>query len=175
MTLITDEWLVALEKPAPAPCLYILCGLAFAGKSTLVREMVMRSAGRLALVSLDAINGESGLGLDGRRILPAEWDMTYAEAYRRIGVLLAEGRSVIFDATSFTRRQRDELRAIAAPYNAATQVIYVTTPEAVARERLHRNREMGSRADVRDDDFALVVDALEPPGPNESPLLYDAL
>ena len=171
--MIADEQLAALMSSVPTPCLHILCGLSFAGKSTLARQLVGWSQGKLALVTLDAINGERGLGLDGRRIPPAEWDITYAEAYQRISALLAEGRSVIFDAVSFTRSQRDELRALAALSGAATQVIYVTTPEAIARERLHRNRASRARADVRDDDFALVVDNFEPPDPDESPLLYD--
>jgi len=171
--MMTDEQLAALIAITPAPCLYILCGLAFAGKSTLARRMVVWSGGRLALVTLDAINGERGLGLDGRRIRPAEWDATYAEAYRRITSMLAKGQSVVFDAASFTRSQRDELRALAASSGAATQVIYIATPEAGARERLLRNREAGARADVRDDDFAHVVENFEPPGPDESPLHYD--
>jgi len=52
------------------------------GKSTLAREL----AGALdaIYVEMDAINGERGLGLDGKRISAADWDITYEETYRRI-------------------------------------------------------------------------------------------
>ncbi len=67
------------------PCLYILCGLPFAGKTTLARALE-RQLG-LALVGLDAINTARGVGLHGEAISPEEWDETYAEAYRQRAAL----------------------------------------------------------------------------------------
>jgi predicted kinase len=62
-----------------------MCGLPFAGKSTAARALQSRT--KAALVQLDAINAERGLGLDGSAIPEQEWSQTYAEAYRRVDAL----------------------------------------------------------------------------------------
>ena len=58
--------------------LYVLCGLPFAGKSTLAREL----AARLGLAHLegDQIHREQGLGGDDRRLTRAEWVAAYRES-----------------------------------------------------------------------------------------------
>lgn len=74
---------VLSENEAPDPCrLYIMCGPPFAGKSTLARALAARL--RLALISIDAINTERGLGIHVAPIAPEEWDGTYAEAFCRL-------------------------------------------------------------------------------------------
>ena len=154
------------------PCrLYILCGLPFAGKSSLARALAARLV--LTNIAIDAINDERGLGHGAAPISPEEWDGTYAEAFRRLDAALMAGGSVIFDAASFTRRQRDDLRQIAARHNACARVLWVDVPAAVATARWRRNRETGERYDVRDDDFAQVVERFEPPAPDEDALRYD--
>jgi predicted kinase len=155
------------------PTLYFLCGLPFAGKSTLARALVAHTGARH--ISLDAINTERGLGLDGdgAAITPEQWDVTYAEAYRRIEETLTAGGSVVYDETCFLRSQRDAVRAIAARSGARAQLIWVTTPEAAARARLLANRQTGERFDIRDDNFELVATRFEPPTPDERALRYD--
>ncbi len=150
---------------------YILCGLPFAGKTTLARELERQFGFRR--VAIDEINAEFGLGLDGDAISAARWDRTYTEAYNRTGRLLAQGETVLFDAASFTRAQRDEVRAIAQTSEVPALVIFVDIPVSVARRRWLANRSSLSRHDVRDDDFAHVVDHFEPPGDDEHVLHYD--
>lgn len=158
-----------MERPPPA--LFFLCGLPFAGKSTLARALAAHTGARH--IALDAINTERGLGLDGAAITPEQWDETYAVTYRRIEEALAAGDSVIYDETCFLRAQRDTVRAIAARAGACAQLIWVTTPEATARARWLANRQSGVRFDVRDDNFAQVVTRFEPPTPDERALRYD--
>src|SRR6266566_7274848 len=99
-------------------CLYIMCGYSFAGKTTLAKALE-QSLG-IVRVDFDGINSARGVGLDGEPIAPEEWDITYAECYRQLREQLQAGHSVLFDAASFTKAQRDELRAIAARQNADT-------------------------------------------------------
>ncbi|MDP9371911.1 MAG: ATP-binding protein [Chloroflexota bacterium] len=153
------------------PRLLILCGLPFAGKTTLARELEQRRG--FARVEIDAINAERGVWDDRHGMSPEEWDETYRESYRRLEAPLRKGRSVIYDATNFTREQRDRPRAIAARHGVPATVIYLDVPEAEARRRWQRNREAGLRADVRDEDFALVVGAFEPPAGDEAAVRYD--
>ncbi len=151
--------------------LYILCGLPFAGKSTLARELAKTHD--LAYVAMDAINTERGLGLHGDAISEEDWDITYQEAYRRIDSFLTQDESVIYDAPSFTKEQRDQLRAIAHRHGMSAKVIFVDVPESVIRERWLQNRRTGNRFDVRDDDFALVVDNFQLPTDEEDVIRYD--
>jgi predicted kinase len=152
-------------------CLYILCGLPFAGKSSLARALA--KAVSAAYVELDAINGERGLGLDGKRISSLDWDETYRIAYQRIDGFLREERPVVYDSASFTRTQRDEVRTIAKKYGVLSKVIYVEVPENIIKERLLQNRKTRLRYDVRDDDFAHVLDNFQPPEDDEHVVCYD--
>ena len=122
---------------------------------------------------MDEINTERGLGLTGEAISAADWNITYQEAYDRISRFLAEGRSVIYDAPSFTKEQRDQLRAIAHRQGMTAKVIFVDVPEYVARERWLQNRRTGNRFDVRNDDFGQVVDNFQLPTGEEDVILYD--
>ena len=144
-----------------APTLYALCGLPFAGKSTVARELAEQVGA--PIVRLDAINVERGLGLDGQPIPQREWERTYAEAYRRLEQALVASSSVIFDHVNFTRAERDRVREIAARHGANVQIVYVSVAVAEARRRLTANRATKDRNDVRDDDFEMVVRHFEPP------------
>ena len=151
--------------------LYVLCGLPFAGKSTLAREL----AAHLGLVHLevDQIHRDRGLGGDGRRLSRADWVAAYRESYRRLDALLADGCSVVYDATNFRRRMRDRLRQIADAHGAQTTVILVDPSEEEVRRRLARNRANPRRADVPDDDFREVVASFQPPGSDERVIRFD--
>ncbi|MGH2352188.1 MAG: AAA family ATPase [Chloroflexota bacterium] len=153
------------------PTLYILCGLPFAGKTTLARKLVSRFG--LSRVAIDDINTERGVWVDEAGLSPAEWARTYDEAYRRIDHLLSQEKSVVDDSVNHTRELRDWLRAIAVRHGARTVVIYVDVPPAEARRRWLENRRTATRNDVRDDDFAQVVDKFEPPAADESTLRYN--
>ncbi len=150
--------------------LLVLCGLPFAGKTTLARELGQRLG--FARAEIDAINAERGVWDDWCGMSPEAWDETYRESYRRLEALLRAGHSVIYDATNFTREQRDRPRAITARHGVPATVISLDVPEAEARRRWRHNRESGLRADVRDEDFALVATAFEPPAGDEAAVRY---
>jgi predicted kinase len=104
------------------PILYAMCGLPFAGKSSAARALESRT--KAALVQLDAINAERGLGLDGTAIPEQEWSRTY-EAYRRVAHHLESGQVVIFDHGNFTRRERDAVRDIALCTESEVRFVYL--------------------------------------------------
>lgn len=156
---------------ADRPTLYVLCGLSFAGKSTLARALAARLD--IPCVAIDAINTERGVGLDAAPISPDEWAATYAEVYQRISGYLSAGKSAIFDAVNFTREQRDEVREIAENCGAAVCLIYLAVPPELAIMRWQHNRLSGERHDVTDDNYALVRDGFELPAAEEGALVYD--
>ncbi len=148
-----------------------MCGLPFAGKSTLAREL----AARLGFVhlELDAVNVERGAGLEGGVNTREDWLVAYRESYCRLDNLLEAGRSVVFDATSFRRAHRERLRRAARRAGALATVVYLDLPELEIRERRLRNRIAPARYDVRDEDFAQVAEGLQPPGDDENVVRWD--
>ncbi len=152
------------------PRVYILCGLAFAGKTTLAKLLIQHLD--LVRVSIDEINGVRGLGHNNSWIAPADWDITYAESYRQLALYLRIGHSVVYDAANFTRAERDRARAIAIQNNADARVIYVTTSAAIVRQRWLENRLTRVRNDIRDDYFEMGLSQFEPPAEDEHVLLY---
>jgi predicted kinase len=150
---------------------YILCGLPFAGKTTLAKELVHWLG--IKRVAIDEINSERGIWNDETGMSSEEWTKTYQEAYQRIAAFLSQSESVVDDSANFTREQRNRLRAIAKQYNAQTCVLFVDIPLSEARCRWQENRQTAVRADVRDDDFAYVIEYFDPPGEDENVLRYD--
>ncbi len=151
--------------------LYILCGLPFAGKTTLAKRLAARFG--FVHIDMDRINNTLGIGLNGEVITPEQWDRAYAEYYRQLEENLKVGHSVIFDTAAFTRSQRDTLRAIARRWHVPSQVIYLAVAEEEARRRWQENRAAGWRYDVRDEDFAQVAALFEPPAPDEYAIVYE--
>lgn len=151
--------------------LLIMCGLPFAGKSTLARALTLHL--EAVHVETDMINGERGLGTNGAAITMREWAATYREAYRRVETLLREEHTVVYDAVNYRRVQRDQLRRIARQCGAEAQVIWVATSADQARQRLELNRLHQTRFDVRDEDFGEVRSRFEPPTADEHVLHYD--
>jgi predicted kinase len=151
--------------------LILMCGLPFAGKSTLAARIA--EALHLPIVSLDAVNTARGIGLRGESISPAQWAETYAETYRQLETLIAAGSGLIYDHANFTRDERDAVRAIAARHGFTARVIYLPVSPYEARARLQANRVTRGRHDVRDDDFDLVVHRFEPPDREADVVRYD--
>lgn len=145
--------------------LYILCGLPFAGKTTLGKELVERFG--FVYIDVDQINTNFGVGLCGATISPEEWVRTYAEAYKQLADALNSRNPVLFEGASYTKELRDRLRTIAFERGIASQVIYLDISKSEARQRLHSNRITPRRHNVHDDNFALVVTYFEPPAQEE--------
>ena len=137
------------------PVLLILCGLPFAGKTTLAKLFEERGFKR---VTVDDVNIELGIGFSlENRITYDEWTKAYAHYYKTIRELLAKGKSVICDGVAYMRKERNELREIADSFHAKTYVLYVPTDEKTAKERWQKNKQTGERQDIREDDFDEVI------------------
>ena len=149
----------------------LLCGLAFAGKSTLAAAIAEHQGA--VVVSLDAINARRGLR-GGSGIAPEEWVRTHGQALREGDAALAAGRAVVVDDTHCTRSLRDAWREVAARRGVVAVLVVVDTPEALALERLRRNQSTGARLAVEEAVFADLVARFEWPGPDEPALRFPA-
>ena len=146
---------------AGGPLFIAMCGIPFAGKSTLARELATRC--RVALVSVDAIIVDLEISVGADAVDQRGWARAMAEGFDRSRRLLADGESVVYDNANHTRRNRDRCRRIAGKANAAFHCVWLDVPVEVARARLEANRARPSRVDVPDASFWQIVDQFEPP------------
>ena len=153
------------------PKLILVCGTSFAGKSTLARRLAERFG--YSEVDVDATKaGLFGEGVADDALDRFDWERVYRETDRRIGELLAAGRSVIDASRWFRRAERDAARAICRAHGADLVPVFVDTPEHVTRQRLLANRRTRERSDVTDEGFAANLAACEPPTADERPLVF---
>jgi predicted kinase len=145
--------------------LWLLCGLAFAGKTTLGRPLAERRGA--VWISLDEINRERGVGHGGDGLAPEVWAATLEQALEHAGQALAAGREGVVDDTSPWRWIRDRYRELAARHGAALVLVWLDTPLATVQARRRRNDRLRRRRPVRDPVFEDHRAGFEPPGADE--------
>jgi predicted kinase len=143
------------------PTLYTLCGLPFAGKSSLGRALAAHTGS--AIVSFDDLYGERGDERTRTADTLAVWQAIRDLAAGQIRSLLRRGTSVVYDNTNFRSAHREALRAAAAEVGARAIVIYVNTPLEVIAARRAANRRERQRDDITDADLATVMGRWEEP------------
>lgn len=149
--------------------LYLLCGLAFSGKTTLAAAAARRL--QAVVVSLDAIN--AARGLDGGAGIPdAEWARTHQEALRQVESALQAGGPVIVDDTNCFRFLRDAYRALADRHGARTTVLYIDAPLSLVRERIRENGRTRLRAPIADAVLLDLARKFEAPAADEEVLVF---
>lgn len=148
----------------------LMCGLSFAGKSTLAVQLA--EALPASLISLDLINEERGLH-GGEGIPLEEWAETNRIAHERGRDQLDAGQHVVVDDTGSPRFIRDQWREVAHRSGAPFMVVWVQISPALQRSRVLANRQSRRRPDVTD---AVLRDhraSFEPPL-DEEMLVVDA-
>jgi predicted kinase len=152
------------------PSVVLLCGLPFAGKTTVAAQL--REQLGATVISLDAINAERGL-FGGEGIAIEEWRRTHEIAMVRLAAALEMSTAiVVIDDTNCLRFLRDDYRAVAWRYEAETHVVLVRASMEEVVPRLRNNRVSATRNDVRDDVLAATVDRFEWPGDDERPIVW---
>ena len=111
--------------------LYLLCGLAFSGKTTLARAIANYS--NCAYISLDDINHQRELGFGGDGIPVEEWEKTHQIAIATLVNLMPLVQDILVDDTNCFRWLRDRFRAIADQHGYQTKVIYLDVPLVVCQ------------------------------------------
>jgi predicted kinase len=151
--------------------LIIVCGLSFAGKSTLA-EAICDAYGYLQ-VDVDVTKDELfGPGVDDEDLRPGAWAEIYTETDDRIVAHLRNGDSLVDASRNFRQAERDRARALADRVGVEIVLVYVDTPEAVVRQRWAENRDKKTRRDVSDRAFEEIISVMEPPSAGEKALVY---
>jgi predicted kinase len=153
------------------PPLFLLCGPAFSGKSTLAARL--REQWSFQVVSLDAINARRGLrGGDG--IPDREWARTAALAREEARALLTrpEARVVVDDTFCF-RFLRDDFRRLAMEEDRSSRLVVLGTSPEEVRRRSAENASRPVRAGIRAEVLEHHLARFEWPGDDEPHRVVD--
>ncbi len=141
----------------PPLVLLITCGLVASGKTALARAL--GDAMGMPVISSDVVRKElAGLSPQERRFEPFGRGIygprftqrTYKALLEQAGAALADGRSLIVDATFGQRRQRQKARALAQALGARFLCLECRASEEVIRRRLEeRLRDGRDASDAR--------------------------
>ena len=148
-----------------SPPLFLLCGPAFSGKSTVAGHLARRWG--FQVVSLDAINARRGLhGGDG--IPDAEWVRTVAMAREEVrGLLSTSAGRVVVDDTLCFRFLRDDLRAVARSAGCDTVLLVLPVTDDEVRSRVARNARQPGRRGINAGVLERHLATFEWPGADE--------
>lgn len=160
-------------KLEPPPLkLIIVCGLSFAGKTTL-GDAICAAFG-YPQVDVDVTKVDLyGPDIHDADLSRADWEAIYRETDARIVRHLRDDSNVVDASRNFSRDERDRARVIAASVGAETIIVYVAAPESLARRRWAENRARPTRREVSDADFEAVLAAMQPPSTDEQPLILN--
>jgi uncharacterized protein len=135
-------------KPPPPPALIVMCGLMATGKSFIATKLAKRLG--LALLRSDEIRKDLlGVKRSQRRLdkfrqgiyTAGSTERTYEALFSAAEKSLAQGRSVILDASFMSYEHRRRARELARHAKVLFRLIECAAPEEVIRERLKARLE----------------------------------
>ena len=155
--------------------LFILCGEAFSGKSTLAKK-ISESYGA-EIVGRDEIYFvlNSMLALEE---MPEEdddklWESLWSIAAQGVKNQLLLGKSVVFDDNCLYFNQREELRSIAKDAGVKCTLVYLEVSAEILKKRKEQNKIDKSRHDVPSGWLKKDAQKFERPTEIENPVAYD--
>ena len=149
----------------------MICGLSFAGKSTLANEICAEFG--YPQVDVDETKLDLfGPDIDDADLSPDEWTRIYRETDDRIVAHLRNGDTVVDASRNFRRRERIHARSLAERTSATVVVIFIDASEPLVRQRWAQNRHRQTRRDVSADAFEEIIAAMEPPSADEEALVF---
>lgn len=151
------------------PTLWVTCGMPASGKST-IAEKLAESLG-VTVHRSDAVRKSLfGEKTESPEATPAEGgiysgdatSLTYGRLLMRAQETLAEGRSVILDATFSRQHQRDEALRLARDMDANLIFVECISPDPVLKARLEKREHGDGLSDARRRHFAYFKKKYEP-------------
>ncbi len=154
--------------------LFILCGEAFAGKSTMSK--ILSSSQNALIVGRDEIYfaTENILALHNT---PEEddsnfWNALWPIVIQGVKNQLLLGKSVVVDDNCFYFAQRNELRVLAKNLGVKSILIYLDIPSEVLRKRKDENKITMIRHDIPSAILEKDTKPFERPTDEENPFIY---
>lgn len=156
--------------------LFILCGEAFSGKSTLAKEIALRYEAKIVGRDEVYFAAEKILALENT---PEEdddflWAGMWPLVLQGTKNQLLFGNSVVIDDNCLYLQQRNELRAIAENQGVKSILIYLNIPKEILKKRKEENKLHKNRHDVPSAWMEEDSKQFERPTESEKPILYTA-
>ncbi len=152
--------------------LFVLCGLPYAGKSFVAKELQNHTD--IVCVSIDKIFQERGFNWN-TNLLPnaEEWQGIFNDSYEETREALDQGKNVLYDSTNQTIASRDKLREVATSVGRTSCVIYMQTPVRTVWERWEENLKNPTRSVVSRELVRTTIDMFEAPTESENVLTIE--
>lgn len=149
--------------------LYIMCGPAFSGKTTLSKLIAQKTgAKRFAFDEIWVEKEETGIDLGGAE----GWQYVRAAALDEILETLKSGVSAVYDENNPKREHRKEFADAAQRAGSQAVVVFMDIPLETIHSRRLANLASQERHDVDDKNFDKVLNNLENPGDDEATLVF---
>lgn len=144
-----------------------MCGPTGSGKSTIARRLERNGMVRLSF-DQEAWNR----GLRHMPLTKAEHAAVDATLREQLIELVGQGRDVVLDFSFWSRRMRDDWRALLTPLGVTPETIYLATDRRTCLARIaERHREHGDDFTLAPDVAAAYFDHFEIPTEDEGLLL----
>ncbi len=162
-------------KPSPPPVLIVMCGLMATGKSFLAKKLGRR-LGIDHLRSDEVRKDLHGVERSQHRFemyrdgiySPNATERTYEALFKMARQYLAQGRSIILDASFINYEYRRRARQLAYEAKARFRIIECTAPDDIIKQRLKtRLTQENEPSDARWEIFQSQKAALQPIRPDE--------
>ena len=150
--------------------LYILCGVAFSGKSTLAKKIAEYK--KAVLVSQDKLWFEKKTEWNLDSDSDEDWDRVLQLSKIEVRDTLMKGNSVVFDDISLKYLDRKSLRNLAKECGAEPVFVYLDTPRSVQQERQNKNLETKERHDIPEHIINWGLEQLEIPQVSEEAFIF---
>ena len=154
--------------------LFILCGEAFSGKSTLSEKLSQHYNAKII--------GRDEIYFAIEKILALEdtpekdddslWKSMWPLVLQGVKNQLLLGNSVVIDDNCFYKNHRDQLHAIAREANIKSVLIYMDIPTEILKERKEQNKISKTRHDVPSEWMVEDSSKFERPIEDENPIVY---
>ncbi len=163
-----------MQQQPQEQTLFILCGEAFSGKSTVAKQLAEKYGATILGSDKVYFAAESIFALEHT---PNEdygnlWKNLWTIVFQGVKNHLLLGNSVIVDDNCFRLRRRDELRALAHGMGVKTVLIYADTSMNVLLERKEKNKISKERHDVPSDWMVADSVKFERPTEAENAIIY---
>jgi len=150
--------------------LYIMTGLPYSGKTTLVKELIKKIDCKV--VSVDKILEQKDLWKE-KHPTQENWEMAYLEACKRVENYLINGENVIFDEANLLYSQRENLRKMAQNLGVETKLIYVKIDKNEVLKRWQENLKIKNRNQLNEKFLKKAFDLFEEPKTEEKFIAYN--
>lgn len=148
--------------------LYIVTGLPFSGKTTLITQLIKKM--NLQVVSVDEFLSKDQYIIED--MTQNDWNKVYSQAFEKLERMLQKGQSVVFDGGSLLKSERDCLKGIAKKLGVRSKLVYAKTNVNEIKKRVEENRRLKKRDDVEDKTLEKAIKMFEEPTGNEDAIIY---